>query len=243
MKARWPPLVLVTALLSCSQPGQYPRPTTQVLPDFPRAKYDQKPMDEVYCVDSENSQAEILVRRGGKLARFGHDHVIAAREMQGMLLRPDGEPQNSRADVRLDLTTLIVDEPELRQKYGLDTQPTPTDISKTAGNLQSKVLETDVWKQVHLHIKGKSESPAGLQASLTISLHGASSSFPVIIHLETPNEGRLLAQGEFKLLQSDFDIEPFSILGGALRVEGEVQVIYHLEAWQVKPDQRCSIGT
>jgi hypothetical protein len=205
--------------------------------------YDRKPADEVYCVDGEKSQAEIVVRRGGKLARFGHDHIVAARNLQGVLLRPDGKPHDSQADVRLDLTTLIVDEPELRQKYALDTQPTPEDISATSENLQQKVLETHVWKQVHLHIEGESESPAGLQAWLTLSLHGVSSRFPLIVHLEIPTPGRLLARGEFRLLQSDFDIKPFSILGGALQVENEVQVFYRVEAWQTTPGQRCSIGT
>lgn len=152
-------------------------------------------------------------------------------------------PADSRADIRLDLRTLIVDEPELRKKYALDTEPTAGDIAKTTTNLQEKVLNTGTWPYLQLHIEGESETSAGLNAGLTIYLHGKVVAMPLMIHLEEINGNRIMAQGSFSLLQSDFGIEPFSILGGGLQVLDEVQVFFRIEAQQTSPDQRCAIGT
>lgn len=230
MMRKWVPALLAVLMMSCQEQAPRPGPETSALPDFPLAVYQQAPTESVYRIDSGHSLVQIIVRRGGKLARFGHDHVVSTGRIEGYLIRPVDDPAASRADLRLDLKTLIVDKPELRQQHQMDTQPTPEDIDKTTENMQLKVLQSDTWQQAHLHIAGVSGSPEILRAELTITLHGESHSFPIMINLEDQDSGKLVADGSFSLLQSDYGIEPFSVLGGGLQVLDEVQIIYHLEA-------------
>jgi hypothetical protein len=103
-------------------------------------------------------------------------------------------------------------------------------------------LNTSTWKEVHLHLDGKNETPSGLQAGLTIYLHGKVLDLPIVIQLQELDKSRILAQGEFSFLQSDFGIEPFSVLGGGLQVQDRVQVFFHVEAQKPGPAQRCLIG-
>jgi polyisoprenoid-binding protein YceI len=42
--------------------------------------------------------------------------------------------------------------------------------------------------------------------------------------------GRLRVSGAFELWQSGFGIEPFSVLGGALRVEDRIDLRFELDA-------------
>lgn len=241
---RWSALLgPVVSLLACSQPQIPAEGPAETLPAFSRASYEQEPADQIYCVDGERSQAEILVRRGGALARFGHDHVVVARDLHGIILKSPAGPSKSRADLRVDLRTLIVDEPGLREKYALDTQPTPSDIARTSGNLQSKVLNTSTWKEALLHMDVESESATELEAGLTIQLRGRVVELPLSVRLHELGQGRFLAEGEFSVLQSDFGMEPFSVLGGGLQVEDRVDLFFHVEAQKPDPGQRCSMGT
>ena len=101
-------------------------------PDFPHAYYRQlqaqgKP---VFRVDAARSQVVIEVRRGGSLARLGHDHVVASHDVAGNIA-----PDEGRADFYVRLDALTVDEPDLRASAGFDTQPDADDIAGTRRNM------------------------------------------------------------------------------------------------------------
>lgn len=135
--------LLVVSLVSCQsqppQPGQAPQP----MPDFPLEVYQPAGGTTVYQIDGDHSRADILVRRGGKLVRFGHDHVVSATRFYGYIRLVANDLKRSQADVRLALDSLIVDDPVIRQQFALDTNPTPQDIEKTSAHMRGKVLQTD----------------------------------------------------------------------------------------------------
>src|SRR5262245_57038327 len=81
-------------------------------PEFPESHYlqAQKQGKPVYRVDPAESLVVIEVRRGGSLARLGHDHVVASHDVTGYV-----SPDEGRADMYLALARLAVDEPELRK--------------------------------------------------------------------------------------------------------------------------------
>jgi hypothetical protein len=84
----------------------------------------------VFRVDPASSLVVILVRRGGSLARLGHDHVVASHDVQGLVA-----PGEGRSDLYVALDRLVVDEPALRAEAKLDTQPTEEDIAGTRRNM------------------------------------------------------------------------------------------------------------
>lgn len=222
--------LLVAGLVSCQsqppQPGQAPQP----LPDFPLETYQPAVGTMVYRVDGDHSRADILVRRGGKLARFGHDHVVSATRFYGYIRLVANDFTRSQADVRLALNSLVVDDPVIRQQFALDTKPTPQDIEKTSAHMQGKVLQTDFWPQVHLKVAMTAGTPDAFEARLTLRLHGEEQSFPITFKAVGMGTERIQAGGTFSLRQSDYGITPFSILGGGLRVLDQVDVTFKLQA-------------
>jgi polyisoprenoid-binding protein YceI len=225
--------LLLLTLVSCRAPAPQTPQAPQSLPEFPVEAYRPTMGEDVYRIDSDHSRADIVVRRGGKLARFGHDHVVSATQMDGYILVAANDLNRSHADVRLALDSLILDDPLLREQFGLDTQPSAQDIENTSENMHGKVLQTEFWPQVHLQLKitgGTQEAP---EAQLTLSLHGETHSFPITFKLEGIGMAQLQASGAFRLRQSDYGMEPLSILGGGLQVLDPVDVTFHLQANQV----------
>jgi len=222
--------LMALLLNSCAQkPTETPR-TVEPPPEFPSSVYEKAPAGEVYAVNVRNSRAEIIVRREGSLARLGHDHVITANDISGLVQFAKKDVSVSRADLSLNLNSLIVDQPESRRAFELDTQPSAADIRKTRSNMREKTLNTDQWPEMHLLVDVTATSVDTIQAELTIWLHGQSHTMPLSFQLKVKPDGTLVASGVFSLLQSDFGIQPFSILSGALRVADEVTIHFHIEA-------------
>jgi len=228
-------LILVLAQVSCTTHVSRPATAPSTLPDFPLEAYLNTAAGSVYQVDGNASYADILVRRGGKLAHFGHDHVISARNIYGYVMIADHHPEGSHADLRLELMSLTVDDPLTRKKFGLDTEPSQNDIKSTSENMHGKVLESGKWPQSHLHIAITGGTMGALEGQLTITLHGQELQLPVVIHVDEFTPEQLTANGSFKLLQSAFGIEPFSVMGGGLYVEDAVEVSYRVVARRLLP--------
>jgi len=229
-----PTLTLLAAVMvSCSAPPPPIPQAPQALADFPIEDYRPAAGNDVYRIDSERSQTDILVHRGGKLARFGHDHVVSATQLEGYILVAADDFRDSHADIRLTLDSLIVDDPVLREQYSLDTRPSAQDIDKTSENMRERVLQTRFWPQAHLKVDITGGSPEAPDALVTVTLHGASHSYPVTFELTGVGTAQLLATGTFSLRQSDYGIEPFSVLGGGLQVLDAVDIRFRLLADQM----------
>lgn len=217
-------------LVSCATHDTRPGAAPSTLPDFPLDAYQNAAEGSVYQVDGDASSADIVVRRGGKLARFGHDHVVSARNIYGYLVMAGADPNGSRADLRFQLRSLAIDDPLTRNRFGLDTEPSQADVRKTGQNMQEKVLESDKWPQSHLQIVVTGGTLNALEARLTVTLHGQQMTLPIVIQVDEFTPTQLVASGSFKLLQSAFGIRSFSALSGGLYVEDTLEVHYRLVA-------------
>jgi hypothetical protein len=208
-------LVTACAPLVHETPQQPPPAAAQEPANFPRAGYEQAAAlgHAVYRVDSTYSLVTMTVRRGGSLARLGHDHLIASHTLQGLI-----DVQASRADLYMALDELVVDEPALRAEAGLDTQPSAADIAGTRSKMLEHVLETRQFPFALIQVSAIEKTATGWSLSAAITLHGVRREFELPVQMETSPEG-MRVSGGFELRQSDFGITPFSILGGAIRVQ------------------------
>jgi len=188
--------------------------------------------EAVYRVDPAQSVVVIRVYRGGALARFGHDHVVASRDVEGFVLRASSQSAQ-RADIYAPLAALTVDEPALRAQAGFDTQPTQQDIEGTKRNMLDKVLEAERFPFVSLRLTGVSGEGPECTASAAIALHGQTVTIPLTVKIDTPSMEQLYARGRFSVKQTDFGIVPYSLLGGALRVEDRLDIEFELAATRV----------
>src|SRR5262245_46906348 len=65
-------------------------------------------------VSAEDSLLQVLVYRGGAMARLGHNHVIASHQLSGVVYLAD-DPLATRFDIQFPVNELTVDEPALRE--------------------------------------------------------------------------------------------------------------------------------
>ncbi|MEG0150696.1 MAG: YceI family protein [Comamonas sp.] len=238
MKYRWPLRMqlsaaltaLIAALISaCAQlePESPPAPPSIQAPaDYPAASYTQAAAQgqRVLQVDPRSSRVVITVRRSGTLAKLGHDHVVAAQELQGLVA-----PELGRADLYLALDSLSVDDPDLRAQAGFDTQPGAADIAGTRANMLGKVLQTQQFPFALIQVRSAAALASDALLAVDITLHGVTRSFSVPARIETNRNG-LQVSGMLAFDQSSFGITPFSILGGAIQVQDRLELHFDVQA-------------
>jgi hypothetical protein len=175
---------------------------------------------KVMAIDPAQSLIAITVRRGGPLARLGHDHVVASRAITGF-----AAPAQGRADFSFRLDQMTVDEPALRRDAGLDTEPSEAAIAGTRANMLGKVLEAERHPLVLLH----AQQLPGAALRLTITLHGTTRTVEVPARIEAGPDS-VTASGAMQLRQSDFGITPMSVMGGAMTVLDPLELRFRIVA-------------
>lgn len=217
--------VLIVALLAgCAAP---PAPAPPVAVSDTGAAWYQRAAaagQQVLGVDAAHSLITIVVRRGGPMARFGHDHVVASRTLAGFVA-----PDAGRADLHFRLDQMTVDEAALRSAAGLDTQPDAEAIAGTRENMLKRVLDADRYPVVLLKVERLGSAGAGSLMRLGVTLHGVTRSVDVPVQIErTPRS--ISASGTLRLKQSDFGITPMSVFAGALIVQDEMELAFRIVA-------------
>lgn len=201
------------------------------VPASAAARQDRPVEREVYSIDAAASEILILVYRKGTLSRLGHDHVISASDVSGRIVLVDkiGE---SELDLAIPVTSLVVDDPQVRERadLGSGSQPSEKDRESTRrAMLGPKVLDAERFGTVKVHAKVSGGTLPDLELDLTLKIHGVERQFRSPVKVEKTAE-RISASGSLVIRQSDFGIEPFSVLAGALAVEDELKIQYHVVA-------------
>ncbi len=180
----------------------------------------------VLNVDPGRSLIVATVRRGGPLARLGHDHVVASHAISGAMA-----PAAGRADFGFRLDQMVVDEAPLRAQAGLDTVPSADAIAGTRHNMLTRVLDAARYPEVTLQVKAPTRpsalNPAQTVAELSVTLHGVTRTLAAPLLLEQRADG-LVASGSFTLRQSDFGITPLAVMNGAMTVQDTLELRYRI---------------
>jgi hypothetical protein len=216
-------LAVAVPLLLSGCAAELPSAPPAAPADTGMAWYQQaiKAGKKIYRIDAAQSLITITVRRGGALARLGHDHVVASRTLAGFVA-----PDAGRADFHFRLDQMSVDEAPLRAAAGLDTQPSTDAIAGTRTNMLTRVLDAARFPLVLLHAERL--DGAG-KVRLSVTLHGVTRRVDVPTTIER-NTGMLTASGELRLLQSDFGITPMSVMGGAMTVQDPMELAFRIVA-------------
>ncbi len=233
--------MLSLLIAACAAPPPPPDVPTGAPADYSERRYRDLAADElVFEIDAERTLIRIYVYRGGALARLGHDHVVASRDVAGfVLLGPDeGGERRVEADLYAPLAAMSVDEAALRQEAKFTTEPSESDREGTRGNMLKSVGAAEhPFVALEVQSSAAVEIPGGgrFDIDVTVTLNGVTSliSVPVDVRVDAASLG---AAGAFTIRQTAFDIEPFSVLGGALTVKDEIDIRFELHA------DRLSLG-
>ena len=190
--------------------------------------------DRVYTMDAEASRADILVRKGGKLAWFGHDHVVSTTKIEGSISLA-AKFADSRAELNVLLDTLEVDREDLREHYDINKKIPGSAKKSTRENMLGKVLESIHWPEVSIVATVAVPDPRRPMLEIAFTMHGVTLNFELSVSLQV-NADELRANGTFGLLQTDYGIEPYSAVIGGLVVQNSVEIHFNLVANRQHPD-------
>src|SRR6266700_6742383 len=211
---------------ACAPPVRERAPAAAPPADFPEAHYQEVLAQgrPVFRVDPRESLVVIEVRRGGSLARLGHDHVVASHEVGGYVA-----PDEGRADLYVQLERLEVDEAALRAEVGFDTEPTESDIEGTRANMLVRVLEADRFPFALIRVSGADARQGNATLSVAITLHGVTRALQAPARIDADAD-LIEVSGRLSFDQTDFGITPYSVLGGAIAVRNGVDLRFRVRA-------------
>jgi len=221
------PLLLAAFVLAGCQAVPQPPPgvdRTHPAPAVP----DTRPEGVTYAI-TDASEVRIVIFAAGELAHLGHPHVLAGAPVSGRVVV--AEPfADSWLEASLPVAELEADVPAWRVDEGFEPEIDPDDIRATIENMRSEaVLDAENHPTVRLESVGLRGPVWQPDLDLHITLRGTTRALTVPVVLELDDD-RLVASGRLLLRQSEFGIEPFSALGGALRVADEFLVRFRIEA-------------
>lgn len=194
----------------------------------------------VYAVDASNSDIHWRIYSAGTFARLGHNHVISAADVQGMVYL-DANLAESRFELEIPVMMLVVDDPQLRSLYGEEfaSEPSAKDIAGTRVNMLSeKVLDAEQYAALRISGRGPSSDGGETKLDLTVELLGRSVPLSVPVTLDVEGD-TLEVAGTFRLNHADLGMQPFSVMLGALQVAEPIDFSYRVRATRVTtPESR-----
>jgi hypothetical protein len=222
-------VLLAVLLASCaSQPVRKPPPPAPV-PSAPAAP--TRPEGREFRVDGAESLLTIQVYKGGALSRAGHNHVIASHTLKGVAYVPE-DPLHAAFDIHMPVQDLVVDEDALRVAAGPDFPPGVPEEARlgTKRNMLSEaLLDAERYPDVVLQSEAMQRGPDGLEAQVRVIVRDRATSVIVPVKNELQDD-ELRVEGEIALKQTDLGLTPYSLFGGALRVQDEMKVRFKIVA-------------
>lgn len=184
----------------------------------------------VFTLDPGKSAIRIYVFRGGRAARLGHNHVLSAPRFTGFFYLPPAGTSNARFDLEFRLDQLEIDNLAYRSTLGSAFASTLTaeDIDGVRRHmLGNDNLQADKFPLVRVHsLQIVGESPK-FAAKVQIEMHGQQREMWIPLSVEGLPDA-LAVTGSLVLRQTDFGVQPYSVLGGLLAVQDEVVVEFKL---------------
>lgn len=178
-----------------------------------------------YFIDGARSKVEINVYKEGFFKAFGHDHLVAAKELSGQV-RFDAE-KIDQSTVRLTFPTksITVIDPGESEKDRSDVQATMEG---------EKVLDVARFPEITFsasRVSAVKKTQASWELTLfgNLNLHGVEKpvSFPLKVRLEADE---LLGEGELSILQTDYGMTPVRVGGGTVKVKDKLKITFNIVA-------------
>jgi polyisoprenoid-binding protein YceI len=182
-------------------------------------------------VAADESLLQILVYRGGAMAKLGHNHLIASHRLMGVVYVTD-DLLATRFDLRVPVNELTVDEPTLRERAGADFPPDVPQSARegTQRNLSSEaLLDGANHPEIRLRATDVRASGDGYEVGVEVTFKGQTYPLRVPVAVQRA-ENALTATADFPLRQTELGLKPFSVAMGTLVVLDEMRVRLELVA-------------
>jgi polyisoprenoid-binding protein YceI len=196
-----------------------------------RAVAGHPAVGQEYDVVGNESLLIVRVYRGGTLARAGHNHIVASHDLAGAVYVAKDLAQSS-FELEVPVAELTVDEAELRAAQGADFAADVPDSAKDATRrnmLGAAVLDAEHYPQISLRSANLEVNGDRLMTQVEVRIRDQVRTFTAAVSY-TLNSNELLLQGELPIKQTDLGLAPFTALLGALQVQDQMQLQFHIVA-------------
>jgi hypothetical protein len=186
----------------------------------------------VYRVDPAQSEVYWRIYRSGAMARLGHNHVISIDEMSGRLSLSD-DLAAAEWTLSFSVASLIIDDPEIRARYGEDFESVPSEDDKAGTKtnmLTEDLLDGASYPEIRLAGRGVfGSSLEAVELPVTIEIVGQAieQRWPASLAIDSD---AVTVTGEYRLTHADLGLTPFSLFGGAMAVGDEIDFTYRIRA-------------
>jgi len=174
---------------------------------------------QIYRLDSQRSQILVQVFKGGFLSAFGHNHLLALRDIEGWVMLA-ADSTASRADLRIPVAAIEVDNAGLRSAAGdgFTSKPSAGDIAGTRENMLSAgQLDGAHHATIAVSVRVQRWQPPTALLALELTVKGRPYALSVPAEVELDGDV-LWVSATLELSQQALGITPFSALGGTLKV-------------------------
>ena len=176
------------------------------------------------------SQIRIYGFRSGRAVNLGHNHVLSAPEFEGFFYWSDQSSAASRFDLVFRLDQLVFDVPGHRDSLGPAFAAVLSDAAIAATRehmLGPDNMQADRYPLVRIHSLAITGEAPKFAARIAVELHGQTREMQIPLTV-TGLPQRVNANGSLVLRQSDFGVQPYSVIGGLLAVQDEVVLEFNL---------------
>ncbi len=176
-----------------------------------------------YNIDAKGSTFTIRAFATGLLAPLGHNPTISTSDFEGdVSLDPEALDQSSMRMIIHAASLNVTDDIPEKDRIEINRR------------MHQEVLESDSFENVVYECFRVSASKTGegqywvaLNGDLT--LHGVKR--PQAVPTRVSVQGDMLrAAGDFSIRLSDYDIQPVSALGGAIKLKDELKLSFDISA-------------
>ncbi|MCP4807188.1 MAG: YceI family protein [Proteobacteria bacterium] len=150
-------------------------------------------------------------------ADLSHDHVVTASGWTGTARWNVDDPSQCALSISVPVQKLVVDAPKMRAAVGLEgvlEDGQRDDVRKNmlaSDQLDAASFKTISFEATSCVLSGKVVSVTG-----DFTLHGVTKSITVPLTV-TADDSAFQARGSFKIKGSDYGVEPFTAMFGALK--------------------------
>lgn len=177
---------------------------------------------EAWPVDPGRSSIRIRVARAGPLAQLGHDHVIVG-PVEGTVY-VGGEGIEDGFDLRLPVAELAVDPP------GTGESVSEAARDGTRDNLLGpELLDAEHHPVIRIRSASVVITRDGADVVAEVILRGRLHTLRFPVNLTGIRAG-LVITGDLSLTHEELGLEPYSTLGGSLRVAEEMDISFRILA-------------
>jgi polyisoprenoid-binding protein YceI len=185
---------------------------------------------ELLEIDEARTRVVAITDVAGLLGRLGDRHTVEATEIEGEVCAVAGEPSSLRGSARIPTASLVIDEPQTLEEFGLDGPGRQHIPDLQLQLLSREYLHAEGHPQ--LRFEGEQAEPRGndgvtLRGPLT--LRGQTRQVAVPLELSRDDDGTLRARGRVTVKHTDFGMTPHSV-AGVVRVADPVELYIDLVA-------------